>query len=294
MCGIFQQHWAQRDGGYGFEGAFDDIESLLRPADLSIGNLEAMVAPSYEFMHRSRYVEDRPNLNAPPAFLSAVRNAGFDVVMNAQNHMYDTGTTGVLETLAALNRAELIHGGMYAHRAESRYLLFDIRGMRIAVVAHLDPARQKMKQANFTDEGLATFASPLAPDRVSADIAAAKAAGAEFVLAYCHWGREYTDQVSKRQADFAQMVVDAGADYVFGSHSHCPQPYSVLRSRDGRRVPVVYSGGNFLSDITRHKPITDDTFVASLTLTRDPEGRVVIAGDGYTPCRILTSRRFRG
>lgn len=294
MCGIFQQHWAQRDGGYGFEGAFDDIESLLRPADLSIGNLEAMVAPSYEFMHRSRYVEDRPNLNAPPAFLSAVRNAGFDVVMNAQNHMYDTGTTGVLETLAALNRAELIHGGMYAHRAESRYLLFDIRGMRIAVVAHLDPARQKMKQANFTDEGLETFASPLAPDRVSADIAAAKAAGAEFVLAYCHWGREYTDQVSKRQADFAQMVVDAGADYVFGSHSHCPQPYTVLRSRDGRRVPVVYSGGNFLSDITRHKPITDDTFVASLTLTRDPEGRVVIAGDGYTPCRILTSRQFRG
>ena len=119
MCGIFQQHWAQSPSGYQFDGAFDDIQPLLAPADLSIGNLEAMVAPSYEYMHKSRYVEDRPNLNAPPAFLSAVRNAGFDVVMNAQNHMFDTGTKGVLETLAALNRAELVHGGMYAHSEES-------------------------------------------------------------------------------------------------------------------------------------------------------------------------------
>ena len=294
MCGIFQQHWARRDGRYGFEGAFDDIEALLSPADLSIGNLEAMVAPSYEYMHLSRYVEDRPNLNAPPAFLSAVRNAGFDVVMNAQNHMYDTGVKGVVETLAALNDAQLIHGGMYAHRDEPRYILFEIRGMRIAVVAHLDPARQKMKQATFTAEGLETLASHFSEERVRADIASAREAGAEFVLAYCHWGREYTDLVSQKQADYAQMVVDAGADYVFGSHSHCPQPYTVLLSRDGRRVPVVYSGGNFLSDITRHKPITDDTFVSSLTLTRDEQGRVVIASDGYTPCRILTSREYRG
>lgn len=294
MCGIFQQHWARREGRYGFEGAFDDIEQLLAPADLSIGNLEAMIAPSYEYMHMSRYVEDRPNLNAPPAFLSAVRNAGFDVVMNAQNHMFDTGTKGVLETLAALNSAELVHGGMYAHSEEPRHLLFDIRGMRIAIVAYLDPARQKMKQANFTDEGIATFASHFSEERVRADIAAARDAGAEFVLAYCHWGREYTDRVSQKQAGYAQMVVDAGADYIFGSHSHCPQPYTVMQSQDGRRVPVVYSGGNFLSDITRSKPITDDTFVASLTLTRDEEGRVVVAEDGYTPCRILTSRSFRG
>ena len=200
MCGIFQQHWAQSPSGYQFDGAFDDIQPLLAPADLSIGNLEAMVAPSYEYMHKSRYVEDRPNLNAPPAFLSAVRNAGFDVVMNAQNHMFDTGTKGMLETLAALNRAELVHGGMYAHSEESRHLLFDIRGMRIAVVAYLDPARQKMKQANFTDEGIATFASHFSEDRVAADIAAARSAGAEFVLAYCHWGREYTDRISQKQA----------------------------------------------------------------------------------------------
>ncbi|WP_019158030.1 CapA family protein [Brevibacterium senegalense] len=293
MCSYYQQQASFRDGEFSFEGAFDDIKELLRPADLSIGNLEAMVASSYPFMQESRYIEDRPYLNAPPAFLSAVRNAGFDVVMNAQNHMYDTGAKGVVETIAAMHEAQLVHGGMQLHEDEPRHLLFDIRGMRIGIVAHLDPARQKMKQANFTDEALATFANGLSAQRVEADIAAARAAGAEFVLAYCHWGREYTDRVTKRQADFAQTVADAGADYIFGSHSHCPQPYSVLRSRDGRRVPVVYSGGNFLSDINQYKPYTDDTFIASLTLTRNDAGRVVVAADGYTPCRIVTSERFR-
>ena len=135
--------------------------------------------------------------------------------------------------------------------------------MRIAVVAYLDPARQKMKQANFTDEGIATFASHFSEERVAPTSPRRASAGAEFVLAYCHWGREYTDRISRKQADYAQMVVDAGADYIFGSHSHCPQPYTVMTSKDGRRVPSCIRGGNFLSDITRSKPITDDTFVAS-------------------------------
>lgn len=40
----------------------------------------------------------------------------------------------------------------------------------------------------------------------------------------CHWGAEYTEKITARQARFAQMVADAGADYIYGSHSHCPQP----------------------------------------------------------------------
>src|SRR5699024_9309668 len=89
-------------------------------------------------------------------------------------------------------------------------------------------------------------------------------------------------------------VADAGADYVFGSHSHCPQHYTVLITPDGRRVPVVYSGGNFVSHITRSKPITQDSFIASLTLTRDEDGRVVMKRDGYLPCRIVPHRTIRG
>lgn len=294
MCRVRQQRSALQDGVYDFTGSFTEVRPVLAASDLAIGNMETMVSASYPYMHETAYIDDRPHLNSPFAYLAAVRSAGFDVVMNAQNHMYDTGTKGVFETLDALNRADLIHSGMYAGPSEPRYLLFEIKGITIGVVSYLDGARQKMKQANFTDEGLAVIASHFDADRIEQDIAAARAAGAEFVLAYCHWGREYTDQITRRQENFARMVVDGGADYVFGSHSHCPQPYTIKTSKDGRSVPVVYSGGNLISDIGLKKPITQDAFVSRLTLGRDRQGAVIIKDDGYIPFRILEDRTLRG
>ncbi|QTV80575.1 CapA family protein [Microbacterium sp. NIBRBAC000506063] len=287
MCGFRQQRKALSDGSFDFRPGFEFVKPILSDVDLAVGNLESMIASAYPYMHEQLYVDDRPNLNAPPAFLSAVRDAGFDAVTNAQNHMYDTGTKGILQTLDALNRANLIHGGLRASAQERRYLLFELKGMRIAIVAYLDPARQRMKQLNFTSVGLSAMASPFDEEEIRADITAARNSGAEFVVACAHWGKEYTDEISSVQADYATMLVEAGADYVFGSHSHCPQRYTVLQSSDGRRVPVVYSGGNFLSDIQRKRPITQDTFIGTLTLTRSEDGNVIIKGDGYVPCRIV-------
>lgn len=294
MCGFRQQRSAVDDLSYDFEASFEYVHELLSQSDLAVGNLESMVSEVYPFMHERLYVDDRPNLNSPHEFLSAVRNGGFDAVMSAQNHMYDTGAKGILQTLDALNHANLIHGGLYADRRESRHTMFEIKGMKIAIVAFLDPARQRMKQANFTEEGLDAMASLLDDASIRDSITEARNAGAEFVLAYCHWGSEYTETITTRQAGFAQMVADAGADYIFGSHSHCPQHFSLMRSRDGATVPVVFSGGNFLSDIQRQKPITQDTFISSLKLTRNTSGRVVVAGDGYVPCRIIDAPDSRG
>ncbi|PCC28142.1 hypothetical protein CIK76_12765 [Glutamicibacter sp. BW80] len=294
MCGFRQQVSSLRDGVYDFTENFRYVQPLLEKYDLSIGNLESMFADAYPYMHERKFVDDRPHLNSPFAFLTAVRNAGFDVVMNAQNHMYDTGMKGILQTLDSLNRAELIHCGLYAGEDESRYTMIEIKGMRIALVAYLDPIRQKMKQHNFTAAGLAAAASLLDAEKVAADISLAKAAGAEFVLAYCHWGNEYTDTIAKRQVDFARMVANAGADYIFGSHSHCPQHYTTVRSSDGRIVPVVYSGGNFIADIQRKKPITQDSFIGSLTLTRDGNQKVVVKNDGFIPAKIIDHLDIRG
>lgn len=295
LMGRFRQQESALDNGmYDFSASFEAVAPLLRASDLSVGNLETMVSPSMSYMHEERYIEDRPHLNAPFAFAAAVREAGFDAVMNAQNHMYDAGTRGVLETLDSLNRAELIRNGMYASSADPRFVLFKIKGISIGIVSFVDGARQKMKQANFTNEGLATIAGQFSEERVRTDIAAAREAGAEFVLAYAHWGREYTDHITQRQQRFARLLVDGGADYVFGAHSHCPQPYTKLTSSDGRSVPVIYSGGNFVSDIGLARPITQDSFIAQLTLRRGDDGAVVVERDGYVPCRIIEHRSFRG
>lgn len=294
MCGAIQQRSALRNGEFDFTQSLTHVSDIFGSADLALGNLETMVAQSFPLSSDALYVDGRPHLNAPFSYLETVRGAGIDAVFSAQNHLYDTGTRGILETLDALNDSQLIHGGLYASPDEPRYVLFSINGMTIGVVAHLDPVRQKMKKSSFTDEGLDALTSLLRPELVHRDIAAARAAGAEFIVAYCHWGGEYTEKISARQSRFAQMVADAGADYIFGSHSHCPQPYTRLTSASGREVPVVYSGGNFVSYINRHHPITLDTFIGSLTLTRDATGAVVMKEDGYIPCRIVADRGIRG
>lgn len=294
MCGFRQQKSAHRNGSYDFSSSFEYVKPIFEKADLALGNLETMVSASYPYMSERLYTDDRPHLNAPFAYLAAVREAGFDAVLCAQNHMFDAGPKGVLETLDALNKAELIHGGMFADPREPRHLIFDIKGIRIGVVAYLDPARQLMKQANFAPEAIQAMASHFDRERIEKDIAAARADGAEFILAYCHWGREFTHDISASQARYARMVADAGADYIFGSHSHNLQKYTVLTTQDGRDVPVVYSGGNFVSDITRRQPITRDSLISSLVLTRDESGKVVTHDDGYLPCRIIHTKKRRG
>lgn len=293
MCGARIQRSALRDTTYDFTEIFEYVKPIVEQADLALGNLETAVSESYPYTRDRLYVDDRPHLNAPFAYLAAVRDAGFDAVLCAQNHMFDAGPKGVLETLDALNRAKLAHTGMFADPREPRHLIFEIKGIKIGVVAYLDPARQLMKQANFAPEAIKAMASHFDPDRIAEDISAARAEGAEFILAYCHWGKEYTHRITPSQSRYAQMVADAGADYIFGSHSHNLQHYSKLQTRDGRVVPVVYSGGNFVSDITRKRPITQDSMISSLVLVRDGSGNIVIQDEGYLPCRIVDAKGKR-
>ena len=294
MCRFAQQRFAKNGDRFDFNFEFDGVRDIIQSSDLAIGNMESLVSSSSPYMSESRYVEDRPHLNSPDSYLSAVRAAGFDIVVNAQNHIYDAGLRGIYETLDALNRFQLMHVGAYASDSDKHFLLLEVHGIKIGVVAFMDQARQKMKRVNYTRLGLETLFSPFERSRVERDISDARAAGAEFVIAYCHWGREYTERITNRQERFAKMVADAGADYIMGSHSHCPQPRTVIKSADGRDVPCVYSGGNFISDITIELPVTRDTFINKLTLVRDDDGLVSIGSESYIPCRIVQTAKSPG
>ena len=117
------------------------------------------------------------------------------------------------------------------------------------------------------------------------DVAAVKAAGAEFVIVYIHWGTEYVNEPDPEQVVWAQELADAGVDYIIGSHPHALQPYDRITARDGRIVPVVYSMGNFVSH--QKKVVTKDTLILRIKLGRDSNGKVVLKDEGYIPCRVF-------
>ena len=294
MCRPRQMKAAFDGETYFFDDGFQHVKTILKDGDVVIGNMESMVAHSFIYSDEAYFLDDRVHLNAPDAFLSSVKNAGFDVVINAQNHAYDTGVQGIFETLDALNRAQIMHTGMFADINDRRFLLIDVNGIKIGIVSYFDQARQAMKRVNFTKEGLKSLFSNFNEKQIKDDIQAAKKNGAEFIIAYCHCGREYTDQITERQERFMKMVANAGADYIFGSHSHCIQPYSVINTNDKREVPVLYSGGNFFSDMSIKMPYIRDTLISELNLFRDSDGQVKIKSEGYYPCMIKFDKNIRG
>jgi hypothetical protein len=80
-------------------------------------------------------------------------------------------------------------------------------------------------------------------EQVIADIRAARAAGADHVIPFMHWGWEKSTQPDDRQRSLARRLIDEGASLVVGSHPHVTQGAEIYRGK-----PIVYSLGNFVFD----------------------------------------------
>ena len=71
-------------GRRGYDFAFDATREILRNADLTVGNLEAPLTDS-----RDEFGDKRFRFKVPPSAAGALREAGFDVLTLANNHMGD-------------------------------------------------------------------------------------------------------------------------------------------------------------------------------------------------------------
>jgi glycosyltransferase involved in cell wall biosynthesis len=88
------------------------------------------------------------------------------------------------------------------------------------------------------------------------------------------------------QEKAAQQLADIGADYIVGSHPHVLQKVDIIKSKDGRKVPVAYSLGNLVSSMNDVKNNVE-TMLLRLSITKDKNG-VRIVKNQYIPCTILS------
>jgi poly-gamma-glutamate synthesis protein (capsule biosynthesis protein) len=80
-------------------------------------------------------------------------------------------------------------------------------------------------------------------------VAAARAAGADLVIVYPHWGSEYDPTPFANQKALARMIIDGGADMVIGNHAHWAAAMEVYKGK-----PIWYALGNFVFDQTWSEP----------------------------------------
>ncbi|MGH7675139.1 MAG: CapA family protein, partial [Gemmatimonadales bacterium] len=209
----------------------------LRAADLLFGNLESPIAPIGHPFERT----GSPVFSAPPVAADALLAAGFDVVSTANNHSWDAGKTGVLETLTQLDRVAVAHAGTGKTRAEARTpARLERRGWRVAVFAltrAFNPAPR-----NFWRHPGARHIAYADTSWLYPAIRGVKQRGeADLVVVSVHAGTEYTDQIDAPLLALFRGAVDAGADIVLGHHPHVLQR---LEWRAGK--PIARSLGNFI------------------------------------------------
>jgi hypothetical protein len=267
-------------------GAF---KARLADADLAIANLEGPAIDTY--------VNDLSNngnnlvFMFDPALLAGLKYAGLDAVSMANNHLRNAGDQGVIQTMADLDALGVAHAGAGLTEAASRQPVWlSAGGQKIALLAY--DAIQSGNWATATRPG----AAPLNVDEATADIQAARAAGANVVIVMPHWGTEYTYAISATQKAQAAAFVAAGADLVIGSHSHYTTGLQWIQRPNGPAF-IDYSLGDLLFDLNwtyRAQEGVIETFTFSgsrllqvnlsptITIARSRAGLLNPATDGRT------------
>lgn len=236
FIGDIMMHTKQLD--YDYSKFLTNIADDLKDDDFCVGNLEfSLGGPPY-----SGY----PAFSTPDEFAELLATeCGINVFLTANNHILDRGSKGLIRTLDKYNQLSdslgIQHTGAAYNEADldQRYPIYLFkRGINVALV-------------NFT-YGTNLGASSAWPkvfyareEEVLAAIKSARDSGADFIIALPHWGTEYQLAHDANQRRWAEMLIEAGADAVIGSHPHVVQDYELINGK-----PVIYSLGNVVSNMS--------------------------------------------
>jgi poly-gamma-glutamate capsule biosynthesis protein CapA/YwtB (metallophosphatase superfamily) len=208
------------------------VRELLSEADLAIANFENPAPDDWRF-HGSGMM-----FSANPKHIKGLVNAGLDWVSLANNHMGDSGDSGILETIKNLDKYGLAHGGAGANSKQARTAtLLKAGGITVGILGYDSIAGYY--RATATSPGTAR----LSAKALAKDIAAARKAGADLVIVFPHWGVEYKEKPSQYQVSMGRAAIDAGADMVIGNHPHWVEGMEVYKGK-----PIWYALGNFVFD----------------------------------------------
>lgn len=240
MCHLPQTNNARlKSGEYDFRPSFEYVKPYLRDADLTIGNLETTFAGT------GQPYAGYPAFNSPDAYCAAIKDAGFDFLVTANNHSMDTRESGLLRTISVIKEQGLGYAGTYLNQRDHDSIrILNIKGVRLAILNYTYgtngayPSSDHAYMLNVIDSAGVVNA-----------VKAAKGQGADMVLVFYHMGVENVVEPTQPQKDAVRFALQAGAALVIGAHPHMVGPTKTMYSEQQKdTVFIAYSLGNFLSN----------------------------------------------
>jgi len=228
---------------YDFSGIFDVITPYLSQADVAMLTLEAATAGADA---------DYDVYNAPDALLTALQDAGVDVINLGTERILDKGIAGLTRTRDLAEQMGFDVVGANRSLDESLLpLTFEVNGVKCAILSYTYGLSSTGSQKGTKDQR-AYSVNTLDAARVRLDVKQARAQGAQVVVVACHWGKRSNTKASTDVKGIAESILDCGADAIIGTH---PTSVHTMERRtvtweDGteHEVFVAYSLGNFLTN----------------------------------------------
>ena len=259
MCHLPQTNNAKLPNGeYDFNPSFEYIKPYLQDADITIGNLETTFAGT------TQPYAGYPAFNSPDAYCKAIKEAGFDFLVTANNHSMDTREDGLLRTIDVIKKNGLGYAGTYLNQRDHDSIrILNIKGIKLGILNYTYgtngsyPHTEHKYMLNVIDSAGITSAVKLA-----------KQNGADVVLVFYHMGLENITEPTQAQKDAVRFALDAGATLVIGAHPHVVGPTKTLYSSAINDTAfVAYSLGNFLSN--QYWRYTDAGVILKLTIQKN-------------------------
>ncbi|WP_096154521.1 MULTISPECIES: CapA family protein [Bacillus] len=227
---------AKTNDGYDFNPMLARVKEFLLTTDISIANQETMVGGTE--IGLSTY----PTFNTPYEVADALLEAGVDIVSIANNHTIDRGEIAVQNAIKHYEKIGMEYvGGYKDFDDQSTLRTITKNGLIFSFLSYtygtngIPIPNGKEYLVNLIDKEV-----------IKKDVAHAKQ-NSDVVVVAMHWGVEYILYPNKEQEELANFLAGIGVDIVIGHHPHVLQPMEFIERKDGGKMFVIYSLGNFLS-----------------------------------------------
>jgi poly-gamma-glutamate capsule biosynthesis protein CapA/YwtB (metallophosphatase superfamily) len=239
FIGDIMQHISQINAAYNpvtkqyeYDECFQFVKPYFESVDFAIGNLELTLA--------GKPFTGYPQFSAPDALAVALKDAGMDVLVTANNHSADRYKKGIERTIRVLDSLQILHTGTFKdtlHRSATYPLMLTKGDFKIALLNYTYGTNgipvPKPTVVNLIDTAV-----------IRKDIKYAAKLNPDYIVVFTHWGNEYQSLPSKEQKQLTEFIFKQGAQIVIGSHPHVLQP---MEWNKDKNQLVVYSLGNFVS-----------------------------------------------
>lgn len=262
-----------------FNKLFENI-SEIKEVDILFGNLEGPVSDT------GNNVGSKYSFRMNPMVLPAIKEAGFDIVSFANNHIGDWNMSAFKDTLGRLDEFEIKQTGAGITKQEvEKPTIIEKNGIKFGFLGMSDVGPAWMNAKDDTP-GILLASNP----QIDQIIQKAKSE-VDILIISIHWGEEYKTIHNSRQESLAKMAIDNGADMIIGHHPHVMQDIQIYKDK-----PIVYSLGNFIFDQhfskdTMKGMVFEVTF-KDLVIIKT-ENKIVTLNKKYQPEGIFTKEELR-